>query len=256
MSLCVRQLSLVLMLVLMSAAAPLPAAAPDWTAFDRVLDRHVHTHAADGSTWVDYRTLRSDPDYMRAVLLAGEARLPAEASRDERLAHYINAYNLLAIKVVVDNWPIGSVRDAGSILRPVWKRPAGRLGGRTVTLDHVEHEKLRPLGDPRMHFAIVCASRSCPDLRREAYSASRLNAQLDDQVRRFLANSRKGLDLRPGTVRASRIFDWFEEDFSISGGPLEFIRQYRPDIPVGSRFEADMVYDWAINGPPSAAPGS
>ncbi len=226
---------LLLMMVLMPAMAPVLAASPDWTPYARVLDRHVHVDG--GSTWVDYRALRSDPDFVRSVLLIGDARLPDGASRDERLAYYINAYNILAMKVVADNWPVKSIRDVGGFLQPVWKLPAGRVGGRTVSLDDIEHSELRPLGDPRIHFAIVCASRSCPDLRREPYSGLRLSAQLDDQVRRFLANPSKGLDIRLNAVRASRIFAWFEEDFASSGGPMGFIQRYRPDVRAGTKFE-------------------
>jgi hypothetical protein len=93
-------------------------------------------------------------------------------------------------------------------------------------------------------------------LRREPYSASQLNAQLDDQARRFLANPRKGLDVRLNAVRASRIFAWFDEDFASFGGPLGFIRRYRPEIPAGSNFEPDLIYDWSVNGPPTVTAGS
>lgn len=239
---------LLLPIVLFLVPVPLLAASPDWTPYARVLDRHVHVNG--GNTWVDYRALRSDPDFMRSVLLIGDTRMPDTASRVERLAFYINAYNILTMKVVADNWPVDSIRDVGNLLQPVWKMPAGRVGGRTVSLDDVEHGVLRPLGDPRIHFAIVCASRSCPDLRREPYTAVRLSGQLDDQVRRFLADPSKGLDIRLKTLRASRIFAWFEEDFAKSGGPVAFIRRYRPDLPEGRPFEPDLVYDWSVNGPP------
>ncbi len=241
------------LLMLLLISAPVFAASPDWTPFARVLDRHVHVDG--GSTWVDYRALRSDPDFTRSVLLIGDTRIPDTASRDERLAFYINAYNILTMKVVADNWPVDSIRDVGNLLQPVWKMPAGRVGGRTVSLDDIEHGVIRPLGDPRIHFAIVCASRSCPDLRREPYTALRLSSQLDDQVRRFLADPRKGLDVRLGAVRASRIFAWFEEDFAKAGGPLPFIRRYRPDVPEGRQFQPDLVYDWSVNGPPTVRSG-
>ncbi len=244
---------LLLMMVLMPAMAPVLAAAPDWTPYARVLDHHVHVDA--GSTWVDYAALRSDPDFLRSVLLIGDARLPDGASRDERLAYYINAYNILAMKLVADNWPVKSIRDVGGFLRPVWKMPAGRVGGRMVSLDDIEHSEIRPLGEPRIHFAIVCASRSCPDLRREPYSALKLSAQLDDQARHFLADPGKGVSLRLKSVRASRIFDWFEEDFASAGGPLAFIRRYRPDLPPGLNFEPDLIYDWSVNGPPATRGG-
>jgi hypothetical protein len=85
---------------------------------------------------------------------------------------------------------IASIRDIGSLLRPVWNREAGRVGRRARSLGEIEHEILRPLGDPRIHGAIVCASVSCPPLRREPFAAARLDAQLDDQMRRWLATGK------------------------------------------------------------------
>ena len=112
------------------------------------------------------------------------------------------------------------------------------------------------LGDPRIHAAIVCASTSCPRLRREPYESSRVDGQLDDAVRGFLSNPAKGLSLEPetNTVRLSRIFDWFEEDFDSHGGVLAFVRRYGP----GSAMEwlsrhpnsAEVEYfdyDWQLN---------
>lgn len=224
------------------AAAPAYAAEPDWGDYARLLERHVREDGA--ANRVDYAALRHELVFERVVEQL--AAFPPErlASREERLAFYVNAYNILAIKVVLDHWPLQSIRDAGSLLRPVWRRPAGVVGGRTVTLDEIEHGLLRALGEPRIHIAIVCASMSCPDLRREPYTA----AQLDDQVRRFLNHTVKGLRVEDGRIRTSRISGWFAPDFEPAGGVEAFVRRYRTDLPAGHPLHTDLPYDWSLNG--------
>ncbi|MDH5526792.1 MAG: DUF547 domain-containing protein [Nitrospirota bacterium] len=195
---------------------------------------------------VDYLAWAADPEYPRA-LAAFAAFDPARLEgRAERLAFWINAYNLLAIHVVIDRQVTGSIREAGSLLRSVWKRDAGTVGGRPVTLHRIEHEILRPMGDPRIHMAIVCASVSCPDLRREAYRAEWLDAQLDDQARRFLANPGKGA-VGADAVTVSRIFDWFAGDFGGTGGVLAFVGRYREGAHP-TRLDGYFEYDWGLNG--------
>jgi hypothetical protein len=225
------------------------AAEPDWSPYDRLLERHVargHRHGIEFNR-VDYGALAGDPDFAAVLASVASHSLERLDGRDERLAFYINAYNLLALKLVVDNWPLGSIKDIGNFFRPVWKRPAGTLGGREVSLGEIEHEILRKMDEPRMHFAIVCASLSCPDLRTEAYRAVRLEEQLEDQCRSFLNNATKGARVSARRVQVSRIFDWFEEDFRLTGGIVDFVRRYRtlPDrVPV----RASMEYDWSLNG--------
>ena len=159
------------------------------------------------------------------------ADLAALRTREQQLAFWINAYNILAIDLVAQHYPIASIRDIGSLLRPVWKRPAGRVGGRTVTLDEIEHEIVRPLGDPRTHAVVICASTSCPALPREPLTAERLDAQLDAAMRQWLADPGKGLriDRAANTIHLSKIFDWFEEDFAKAGGVLAFVARYAPE---------------------------
>jgi len=203
---------------------------------------------------VDYGSLRSEPRW--PVLLASLAGAAPPREREARLALWINAYNVLAIDTIVRGYPMESIRDAGSLFFPVWKREAGRIGGRPVTLDEIEHAILRPMGDPRIHAAVICASRSCPALRREPYDAARIDAQLDDAMTRFLADPRKGLaiDRAAGVVRLSKVFDWFEEDFDAAGGVLAFAARYAPP-DAGEWLRAHAAdaeiehfdYDWALN---------
>jgi hypothetical protein len=217
-----------------------------------------HTRAVDdpAGVRVDYAAIAADPSWR--LLLASLAATPApeaSAPKAELLETWINAYNALAIDVVARAWPVASIRDIGSLLRPVWKHEAGRVGGRGVTLDEIEHGILRPLGDPRIHVAIVCASTSCPALAREPYRAAAIDSQLDAAAARFVADRAKGVRVEGRRVRLSRIFDWFAEDFAATGGVLAFVRRFAapelaaalealgPEPPL-----AWFDYDWSLNG--------
>jgi hypothetical protein len=223
------------------------AATPDWSAYDRILAQHLAEVGGNiRFTGINYPALRADRDFSEAVRVIADYPLSQLKTPEERLSFYINAYNILAIKTVLDHWPLNSIKDAGSWLKPVWDKPAGRIGGRSVSLDEIEHRILRPMGEPRIHFAIVCASISCPDLRREAYRAEKLEQQLDDQVRKFLSNPGKGLRIENGTIRISQIFDWFEDDFAKAGGVAAFLERYA-SIPPKHRITADLPYNWKLN---------
>jgi len=212
---------------------------------------------------VDYRGLAESPAWRRLVDGLALADPDALAGRAERLAFWIDAYNILAIDLVVRHPGIGSIRDIGSLLRPVWDREAGRVGGRARSLGEIEHEILRPMGDPRIHGAIVCASVSCPPLRREPFSAGHLDALLDDQMRRWLASPEKGLRIDRGsnTVKLSRVFDWFARDFEAEGGALAFASRYAPE-PERAWLAANaadlriryLPYDWDLNALGPATP--
>jgi len=149
--------------------------------------------------------------------------------------------------MVVDHWPLDSIKDVGSLISPVWGKSAGSIDGETVSLDDIENKILRPLGEPRIHFAIVCASVSCPDLRNTPYTASNLNAQLDEQIQQFLSNADKGLRIGNESIQISKIFDWFGKDFKPVGGVEAFIRRYRSDLPQ-LPLKENINYDWDVNG--------
>jgi len=238
-----------LLLIGLMLPAPARAVEPDWQGYARILRMHVSEGVRDGVTLatVDYPAIRQDSDWPRLLgMLAGFDPASLKGKK-ERLAFYINAYNILAIKMVLDHWPLKSIRDAGSLLSPVWKKPAGIIGGKQYSLDSIEHGILRPMGEPRIHFAIVCASASCPDLRSEPYRAEKLDAQLNDQTKRFLKNPLKGMQATGNRFCVSRIFNWFEKDFESSGGVVAFIHRYRPDISVGALRITYLPYNWTLN---------
>jgi hypothetical protein len=241
---------------------PAPAAVStrtlDHSAWDRVLRRHVRPATARGVelSGVDYQALlRGDADYKAYLAQLGRTELSG-LGRDELMALWINAYNALCIRLVLEHWPLQSIRDAGGrLFGRVWDLPAGVVAGRERSLDEIEHRILRPMGDPRIHAAIVCASVSCPDLRPEAYVAARLGQQLDEQVAGWLANPGKGLrlDRKAGTLELSAIFDWFEEDFAAQG-VLGFVLRHAPgpDRPYLEQHRDELRlryldYDWGLN---------
>lgn len=224
------------------------AAEPDWNAYTEVL-KNVSPGTKNNIklALVDYQTLKENGKLEAAYQQLSNFPVKNLSNKDEKLAFYINAYNILALKTVIDHWPLDSIKDVGSLLSPVWGKPVGSIDGKTVSLDDIENKILRPMGEPRIHFAIVCASVSCPDLRNTPYTASKLNVQMDEQVQKFLGNADKGLRIGNESIQTSKIFDWFGKDFKSTGGVEAFIRHYRRDLPE-LPLKEDINYDWDVNG--------
>ncbi len=185
-------------------------AAPDHTLFTAVLKDHVR------NGMVNYRTLKSDKRLDRYCSYLQTVNPGALPDSKQRLAFWINAYNAFTLKLVVDNYPVSSIRDIKSgLLKSVWDIPFIVINDRTYTLNNIEHDIIRKqFSDPRIHAGLVCAAESCPPLRREAYTGHRLNDQLADQMRRFLSDERKN-SFDPGNRIAylSKIFQWYGKDF-------------------------------------------
>jgi hypothetical protein len=224
------------------------AAEPNWSAYAEVL-KSVSQGTKNNVklALVDYRALKENGKLEAAYQQLSNFPVKSLSNKEEKLAFYINAYNILALKMVIDHWPIDSIKDVGNLISPVWGKSAGNIDDKTVSLDEIENKILRPMGEPRIHFAIVCASVSCPDLRNSPYTASGLNTQLNEQVQQFLGNADKGLRINNNSIQISRIFDWFEKDFKSVGGVEAFIRSYRADLPK-LPIKDDMNYDWNVNG--------
>lgn len=244
------------------AAAPAderPAVTGLHAPFDALLREHVRAGV------VDYAGLQDDGDALNAYIAALGRTQPASLEGDALMAYYINAYNAFTLRLILD-WRdrIEGIKDIPSNRR--WKHERWSLGGERHSLDQIEHELLRPMGDPRIHFALVCASKSCPDLRAEAYVPERLDEQLDDAARDFLADETKGLLTRTESgffgkdpnVYVSRIFSWFDDDFERDGEEvLDFLKAYAPaDARDYMRRWADdldieyLDYDWTLNDAP------
>ena len=202
---------------------------------------------------VDYAGLKKDSTDLDGWLATAAKIDEAEfrgRPRDQRLAFLINLYNAATLRLVLDHYPIASIREIGPVWDPnkAWKLPSVKVFGRTVTLNTIEHEMIRPVFmDPRVHFALVCAAQGCPPLRSEAYDGARLNAQLDDQARTFLSQKAKNDAGRGGeTAYLSPIFKWYMEDFGGSKkSVLAFVKKW---LPVEDGWTVEWTeYDWSLN---------
>lgn len=249
---CVSRFALVIGLAILPLGCEKPPSEVlhvdvDWSAYEKSLKHHVTEGVRSGIkvNLVDYRLLRQDSDFINVANLLAKTEMEFSSDND-KLAFYINAYNYYAIKIILDKKPKTSIRDIGNVVLPVWRRTVGQIAGKDVSLDLIEHEILRTMGEPRIHFAIVCASLSCPNLRQELYTAENLESQLDDQTRNFLNDETKGVSMQNNSLHISRIFDWFDEDFEKDGGVLAFIRRYREDISVYKEY-GFMDYRWELN---------
>ncbi|HBR67795.1 MAG TPA: hypothetical protein DEA55_00270 [Rhodospirillaceae bacterium] len=213
--------------------------------YDGLLQAYVRPAEKDGIAYngVDYDGWAADSRHREALklLLVGN---PGSYAGDEKTAFWINAYNFLTIELIVREGERKSIKNLGGTFTSPWTRHAWPLAGMDYTLDHIEHKILRPIGDARIHFAINCASVSCPDLRRESYKAGTLDQQLDEQVKTAMANTGKVMRKDGDTLYVSKIFDWFADDFK-RGDVKGWLGDYAGIDPNASlRF---MDYDWSLN---------
>ena len=203
---------------------------------------------------VDYQGLKTEEAKLDQYLKVMGGVDPKALPRNEQFAFYINAYNAWTIKLILTGYPgVKSIKDLGSLFRSPWKKKICRIDGEVISLDRIEHGILRPrFKDSRVHFAINCAAESCPPLRSDPYEGAILDRQLDEMASAFLNNPSRNR-LEGNTFYASRIFDWFEEDFH--GDILGFFLKYakgnlkknlgrqREDIKI--KF---LDYNWSLNG--------
>ena len=209
---------------------------------------------------VDYKGIKSDPSKLDAYLKALEAVSQEQFNRfsnDEKLAFLINAYNAFTVKLIVDHYPVKSINDIGSFFSSPWKKKFFKLLGEERTLDNVEHDIIRKqFNEPRIHFAVNCASVGCPALRNEAFTASHLDKQLEDASVKFLSDkNRNRYDSKTRKLELSSIFKWYGSDFQKKYGSLENFLAPRITSDPGHqktiREKSATVtfrdYDWSLN---------
>jgi hypothetical protein len=209
-------------------------------------------HLKDGV--VDYSGLQKDETILDRYLeqLAGVD--PQSLDTDEQFAFYANVYNAWTIKLILTRYPnIDSIKDLGSLFKSPWKKKIARVDGQLLTLDQIEHDILRKrFGDPRVHFAVNCASKGCPPLQAEPFTGSRLDEQLNRAAKAFINDSRYNR-LEGDTLWVSKIFDWFSEDFDndVLGTFIKFAEQPLKDKLQRNRNRIRvnyLDYDWSLNG--------
>ena len=217
-------------------------------AYNALLGKYVKPGSLKGITvnLVDYGRWSKDELHQQALLeLERALKKLDDEEREAQMAFWINAYNLLTIDLIIKEREYDSIRNLGNFILNPWKKHKWRLNGKYYTLHEIEHKILRPMGDPRIHFAINCASLSCPDLRIEKYRAARLDAQLEDQAQLFLKDNTKGISVEGDLAYISRLFDWFEEDFDSSGGVKSYISLVTSNDQLKIEY---LPYNWKLNG--------
>jgi hypothetical protein len=253
--------TLTLTSALLGLLAALPAAAvnpPDYKLWGDLLTKYY-----DPAKGMDYKGLKANDKKTLDELRNQMAQVDVGAlPRTDQLAYWINLYNISVVNVVVEHYPVASIRDISTDFIThlnVFKKPAAKTRTGTLTLDEVENDKIRdPFKDPRIHFAINCAAKSCPPIRSEPFVGSELSLQLDDQVRMFL-NGPNGVRLEKSggqlVIHTTKIMDWFKDDFEKwSAGRAKFIAKYiAPEKSQQIRAAASQIdfkfddYDWKLN---------
>jgi hypothetical protein len=255
---------------LMSVSTPVLAQSEQsYAAWDALLKKHVSWNAAGVASSVSYKGFLADRAAFTKVLEEFSAVTKAQYDgfkKDEKLAFLINAYNAYTIELILTKYPdLKSIRDLGSLVQKPWSKKFFKLLGEERTLDNVEHDMIRAPGafdEPRIHMAVVCASIGCPALRPEAFTASKMETQLDDSVKRFLRDrTRNRVNTSSGKLEVSKIFDWYKGDFDkgfkgISSREVFFARYaeslsddaaVRQQIKDGKLGIAHLDYDWSLN---------
>jgi hypothetical protein len=237
-----------------------------WTA---LLKKHVALLRNGQASQVRYAGFAQDRDALKAYL-ATLAAVPKASfdgwTKPQQMAFLINAYNAYTIELILTRYPdLKSIKDIGSFLASPWKQKVAPLLGTTMTLDGIEHDTLRKRGaydDPRIHFAVNCASIGCPMLREEAFVGDRLDAQLDEQALRFLSDrTRNRYSAGAGKLEVSKIFDWYAEDFKLGHKGIASLEAYfakyadqlaeapadRDAVRAQKVAIAHLDYDWNLN---------
>ncbi len=242
------------LLVASSLALALDPPALDPAPWQAVLTAHV-----DAAGRVDYAAVKASgalDGYLQAVAAA-----PLPQDKAQRIALWINAYNALTVDLVADNWPLGSIMelDGGK----VWDTRRFVVAGESLTLNELEHKRLRPITDGRIHAALNCASKGCPALPRTAFDAATLDTQLSHAARAWASSNALVIDKTQGSVQVSRIFEWFAEDFTSGphpagtegalGSALAWIASYSNAeqaeyLRAGGFGTGWAEYDWKVNG--------
>jgi hypothetical protein len=242
----------IFVIISMGLAGPDLSVAAD-SVDNRLWAELLKAHVQNGR--VDYDGFKQDESKLDRYLAILSATDPGTLFHNHQFAFYINAYNAFTIKLILTRYPgINSIKEISSFFSNPWHKKFIPLNGFKVNLDHIEHDILRSrFKDPRMHFAINCAAKSCPPLLNKPYEGDTLESRLDEQTRRFI-NHPGNTFLKDGTLFISRIFKWFEADFS--GKPLSFISRYADDAlkqaldntaATGEIPIQYLYYDWTLN---------
>lgn len=219
--------------------------------YDGLLGEHIQPVTSPGGVsynGVDYGAWAEDERHKEArdVLLSIDPS--SFGTKDETLAFWMNTYNFLTIDLITREGEEQSIKNLGSTFVSPWKKHKWDIAGASYSLDQIEHKIIRPMDEPRIHFAINCAALSCPDLRSEAYKADILNRQLNEQTVATLNNPSKvfSYDEARDVASVSKIMDWFDEDFN-DGDIKAWLKTYKPNVITADTKIKFLKYDWSLN---------
>lgn len=217
--------------------------------FDRLLKKYV-----DEKGLVNYKGFKSDEKAFNQYLDLLSKNPPTDKTpKNEQMAYWINAYNAYTIRLILDHYPLKSIKDIGSKIKipfvtTPWAAKFFTIGGEKMSLDNIEHGTLRKkYNDPRIHFALVCASISCPRLRNEAYTAAKLESQMDDQGRDFLNNPSKN-KITKDEAKLSNYFNWYKGDWTENGqSVVKWVDKYSTTKITDDTRISYLDYNWNLN---------
>lgn len=208
----------------------------DHTQWDRLLKAHVTIHGN-----VDYNAFKTNEVELDDYLELLSNSNPEQLDNNGKLAFWINAYNAFTVKLIVNNYPVKSIKD----IKSPWDKKFITINGKLLSLNDIEHKILRKMNEPRIHFAINCASVSCPKLLSEAYTAANLESQLQKVTLAFINSDEN--DISEYEVQISKIFKWFGEDFKQNGSVIDFLNTYS-EISISPKAKVKFKeYNWNLN---------
>lgn len=217
------------------------ANAPSHSAFDALLKKYVTSTGT-----VNYAGLKSEKAKLDAYLTLLSSNAPTDTwSRNQKLAYWINLYNAATIQLILKNYPVKSIMDING--GKAWDLAFVKSGSKTLSLNQIENEIIRPtFKEPRIHFAVNCAAKSCPKLLNEAFTSAKLETQLETATRKFINNRNKN-KVSPDAITISKIFEWYAADF---GGSAELVKYFNKYSSLKANSDANvtfMEYDWSLN---------
>ena len=212
--------------------------------FNDLLQNHV---TKDGI--VDYKSLKENEAKLDNYISYLEETVPEKSwSENKQKAFWINAYNAYTIKVILENYPLKSIMNIKEEGKTAWKIAFAEVGGKTYTLDHIEHEILRKtLFDARIHVGVNCASGSCPKLSNIAFTEGNIDTELKRLMKDFINDTSRN-KISNKKVQISSIFDWFKDDFTKTGTVIDFLNTYSETEISPKAKISYLKYDWSLNG--------
>lgn len=221
--------------------------APSHHQWDQLVKKHVNKNGL-----VNYKGFKNDKAELDSYLQLLSNNGPQSSwSGNEQKAFWLNAYNAYTVSLIIGHYPLKSIKDIGAAIKipfvnTPWDIKFITISGKKYDLNNIEHGILRKMGDPRVHFAINCASMSCPALRNEAYTATKLDTQLDDAGKNFLNDKSKN-NISGDKADLSKIFSWFSGDFTKKGTLIDFLNKFSSTKMTDNTNISYKKYDWNLN---------